>query len=306
MITRDRLLPAVHPAVRAAVAALEAGRPVLLYDADGREEETDIVLPAQAATPGEVRRLRMDAGGLVCTAIAPEHHQALGLPFAADLLQGAAGTHPVLAELAPTDIPYDARSSFGITLNHRDTYTGVTDADRALTMRELATFLAQVPAMDPEAAQIELGRRFRSPGHCILLNGASGGLQERQGHTELSLALARLAGITPVMTLCEMMDPASGQALSKKDAWSYADAHGLRFLTGRDVIDACQTTTPTTKPGRPPETTARPLETAIRPRQPPAPTPDPPHQVAQAASPRERTSAGRKRRTARHAPTSVS
>ncbi len=68
-----------------------------------------------------------------------------------------------------------------------------------------------------------------------LLNGAPGGLGSRQGHTELSLELARLAGLPPITTVCEMMDPTSGQALSRSDAEAYAEAHGLVFLTGAEV-----------------------------------------------------------------------
>lgn len=224
-----------------ALQALRQGQPVLLYDADGREEETDIVVASQFATPQSIRFLREAGGGLVCTAIAPEHHRKLGLPFLADLVRAGAERHPVLRHMHADDIRYDpSKSSFGLTINHRSTYTGIPDGDRSLTVRELATFLGRVEALVPEQAQREFGQEFRAPGHCILLNGAEGGLAARQGHTELSIELARQAGLVPCTTICEMLDPASGKALGKKAAQAYAQANGLVFLTGRDVIDAWQ------------------------------------------------------------------
>lgn len=236
----------MDPTVTRAIAELEAGRPVLIYDADGREEETDMVILSEHATPERIATMRQDAGGLICTAVPPAFHHRLGLPFMADLLAQAAHDHPVLGRLAPDDIPYDARSSFGVTLNHRDTYTGITDDDRSLTIRELARLVGETETMDPDAAAAAMGDRFRSPGHCILLNGAVGGLEERQGHTELTLALARMTDGVPCTTMCEMMDPTSGKALPQKAARDYADAHGLYILAGQDILDACKEQNPTT------------------------------------------------------------
>lgn len=224
-----------------ALEALRRGEPLLLYDADGREEETDLVIASGHATMEAIRRLRTEAGGLLCTAIAPEHHQKLGLPFLSDLIRGAADDVPVLRHMRADDIRYDpSRSSFGLTVNHRSTYTGIPDGDRSTTIRELAGFLARLDAMPADQAQREFGREFRAPGHCILLNGAPGGLAARQGHTELSLELARQAGLVPSTTICEMLDPHSGKALGKKQAMAYAQAKGLVFLEGRDVMSAWQ------------------------------------------------------------------
>lgn len=231
--------PPVHPPITAAAHALRDGQIVLLYDADGREEETDMVVLSQHATPETLRTLRHDAGGLVCTAVAPEHHAALGLPFLTDLIQDAASRHPALAALLPDDIQYDgSKPAFGLTINHRDTFTGITDEDRGLTISELAGFLADIDGMPRDEARAAFGERFRAPGHVHLLNGAPGGLHARQGHTELSLALARLSGATPCTTVCEMLDPATGKALQRAGAEAYAAEHGLVFLTGADVVRA--------------------------------------------------------------------
>lgn len=222
-----------------ALVALREGNPILLYDSDGREGETDLVIASQHATPELIHLLRTDGGGLLCTTIAPEHHEKLGLPFLADLLESAAQRHPVLAAMKANDLRYDpSRSSFGLTVNHRRTFTGIPDADRALTICELARFVSIMDGMTASLAQGAFGTEFRAPGHVILLNGHSGGLGSRQGHTELSLELARRAGCIPSTTICEMLDPTSGRALGKKEAQAYAQAKGLVFLTGQDVLDA--------------------------------------------------------------------
>jgi 3,4-dihydroxy 2-butanone 4-phosphate synthase len=234
-----------------ALNALRSGRPILLYDADGREEETDMVIASEFVTPEWIRLLRTDGGGLLCTAIAPEHHNRLGLPWLSDLLAQAGESAPVLKALAPDDIAYDAsKPSFGLTINHRTTFTGITDRDRATTISELATFLCETGEMPDADAQARFGLEFRAPGHVILLNGAPDGLADRQGHTELSLEMMRMAGLATSSTICEMMGP-HGDALSKKAAEAYAETHDLVFLTGQEVMDAwktLQTTTETVEP----------------------------------------------------------
>lgn len=243
------LLGAAVKPIEAAYAALRRGEAVLLYDADGREEETDLVVASQHATPQAIRLLREAGGGLLCTTVAPEHHRKLGLPFLADLVQEGAKSHPVLRHLLADDVKYDpSKSSFGLTVNLRTTYTGIPDNDRSATIQALASFLGHVDQMRDAEAQKEFGRLFRSPGHCILLNGAEGGLSKRQGHTELSIELVRQAGLVPSTTICEMLDSDAGKALGKKAAQDYAARNGLVFLTGRDVTEAWPTRTaaPTT------------------------------------------------------------
>ncbi len=237
--------PPVHTLQRATQALLN-GEIVLLYDADGREEETDMVALAQHCTPEVLRTMRQEAGGLVCTAIAPEYHAALDLPFLSDLIQGATAAHPVLAGLLPDDIAYDgSKPAFGLTINHRDTFTGITDEDRSLTMTELAKLLGDADLTDRAKLRTEFGARFRAPGHVSLLNGAPKGLEQRMGHTELSLELARQSGGVPITTVCEMMDD-NGKALDRAGAEAYAKEHGLVFLTGDDVVEAWKATQPLT------------------------------------------------------------
>lgn len=213
-----------------ACADLRAGKFVLMYDADGREEEVDLFVAAEHATPAAVRTLRKDAGGLVFLAVDPRVGRALELPFLQELYEEDSARHPVLKRLIPNDIRYDTRSSFSLTINHRRTFTGITDVDRSLTITEFAKLAA---APDVQA----FGERFRAPGHVHLCVGADRLLHQRQGHTELGVALARLAGVTPVLAGCEMLSD-SGRALPKVEAAAWAARHGATLIEGRLVHDA--------------------------------------------------------------------
>src|SRR5438067_3893052 len=97
-----------------AAELLRAGKPILLHDADGREEECDLFFAAEHATPAAVRMLRQEAGGLVFLAVDPSVGKALELPFLQDLYAEASEAHPVLQRLIPNDIKYDTRSSFSL------------------------------------------------------------------------------------------------------------------------------------------------------------------------------------------------
>ncbi len=215
--------------IEQAITALKEGRFILLYDFDDREGETDFAIRSDAVTPAHIRQMRKDGGGLICTAVHPEAAQRLGLPFASDVFRACTD----VAE-KEGDIPYDRmnHSSFSLWVNHRDTFTGITDRDRALTINAVA---AQVKkSLNGGGANFHAD--FRTPGHCALLRAAEGLLTRRRGQTELSVALAEIAGITPAITICEMLDDESGNALSKEDAKAYARRHGLVFVEGEDVL----------------------------------------------------------------------
>lgn len=216
----------------AAIQNLRAGKFVLLYDADGREEEVDLFVAAEHATPRAVRHLRQDAGGLVFLAVDPRIGDALQLPFLHELYAEDAARHPVLQKLIPNDIRYDTRSSFSLTINHRQTFTGITDNDRSLTITRFAE-LARKPTVEA------FGQQFRAPGHVHLCVGADKLLHQRQGHTEIGVALARLAGpsVVPVLAGCEMLAD-DGNALGKADALRWGEKHGAVLLDGQAVMDA--------------------------------------------------------------------
>ncbi len=217
-----------------AIESLRKGNVVLVYDSDCREGETDIVMPAHATTPKHVATMRRDAGGLICVAIHPMAAQRLGLPFMSDLLKHASDFKISEVVEKPGDISYDISSSFSLWVNHRKTFTGITDIDRALTINEIS----EVVQHSLNGETVDFGKEFRSPGHVPLLRAAHDLLSERKGQTELSIALAELANITPAMVLCEMLDENTGKALSKKDAKLYANHNDLVFLEGGEIVEA--------------------------------------------------------------------
>ncbi|MFA5398103.1 MAG: 3,4-dihydroxy-2-butanone-4-phosphate synthase [Methanogenium sp.] len=216
--------------IEKALEAFKRGEFVLLYDFDDREGETDFAIRSDAVTPAHIVRMRKDGGGLICTALHPQAAKNFGLPFASEILQP---TH--LAEQAG-EIPYDRRnhSSFSLWVNHRDTFTGITDIDRALTVTRLAEQVKKTlnGGGDTFAAD------FRTPDHMALLRAADTLLDQREGQTELSIALAEMAGVTPAVTICEMLDETTGRALTKENARKYADLHGFVFLEGSEVKEA--------------------------------------------------------------------
>jgi 3,4-dihydroxy 2-butanone 4-phosphate synthase len=205
-----------------ALDAFRRGEPVCIHDADDREGETDLVYPAGAVTPASVARLRNDAGGLVCVALADEVARAFELPFLQEALD-----HPAAAD---HDLAYDERSSFSLSVNHRETHTGITDEDRALTISELAA-AANAPS------EMEFAELFRTPGHVHVLRGAPDLLANRQGHTELGLALAQAADVPPAVVVCEMLDDETGQAMSPQDAALYAESNDIPYLEGQSIVE---------------------------------------------------------------------
>lgn len=213
-----------------ALTALTEGRFILLYDFDDRERETDFAIRADAVGPREIVTMRRDGGGLICTAILQDAARRLGLPYAREVLQEYA-----VAEKTG-DIPYDPKnqSSFSLWVNHRDTFTGITDRDRALTI----TSIAEEVKLSLNGGGCAFSTRFRSPGHVAVLIAAEKLLDQRHGQTELSIALAQMAGINPAVTICEMLDENTGNALKKDDALRYARDHGLVFIEGSEVLEA--------------------------------------------------------------------
>jgi 3,4-dihydroxy 2-butanone 4-phosphate synthase len=212
-------------ALERATVAFRAGDPVLVHDADDREGETDILYPAHAVTPAAVARMRNDGGGLIFVALTAAVADRFDLPFLHESVDHPANDH--------SDLGYDAHPSFSLTVNHRDGFTGVTDDDRALTIRRLGEVSG-----DETYGVDAFADEFRTPGHVHILRGAPGLLDDRRGHTELGLALAHAAGVAPAVAGCEMLDDETGGALSTASAQAYARRHDLPFVEGAALIRA--------------------------------------------------------------------
>jgi 3,4-dihydroxy 2-butanone 4-phosphate synthase len=226
----------ISDTINTALDELKNGKFVLVYDADGREEETDFIIGAQFVTPEAIGIMRRDGGGLIFLIVDHATKEKLGLPYLADLFYKEGNRWPVLKELIPNDIPYDTKSSFSITINHRKTFTGITDKDRALTVSEFAKIAEEIKELTRIKAQRRFGQLFRSPGHIPLCNSSDKPLSNRFGHTELGVALVTMAGLTPIAAGCEMMDTIN--ALPKEEAIKYAKEHNLIFLEGKEIREA--------------------------------------------------------------------
>jgi len=220
-----------------AITDLQNGKFVLIYDDDDREGEADIIMASEFVAPESIRTMRKDGGGLIFLMTSSEIADKLKLPFLADLFSVVDDKYPVLKELIPNDIPYDSKSSFSLYINHRDTFTGITDIDRSLTMNKFADLAKKIENIEDGAATKMFGKEFRSPGHIPICVASKNLLNERVGHTELVVSLLKMAGVMPVGSGCEIMGD-TGRALSKTKAKQYADENGFVFLEGKDIIKA--------------------------------------------------------------------
>jgi len=204
-----------------ALAALKNGKMIVIFDGEDREGEADLVFSARFATQKKIETLRKYGGGLICAAIEKKSADYAGLPFFTDILEKS-GT--LLNRISCRKTAYGDKPAFSLPINHCNVYTGITDNDRALTIRKLDEAVHQ--------GMRNFAKHFYAPGHVFLLIGR--GLKNRRGHTELALELARRSGLNGVMVLCEMLG--RGNALSKEGAKKYAQVHKLVFMEGKEII----------------------------------------------------------------------
>ena len=223
-----------------AVTSLRNGNFVLIHDDDNREDEVDLVTSSSSLTPEHIAIMRKDAGGLICTAISKELSVKLGLPYLYDVLNIFGNANRTIAKINQNSSPYGDKPSFSITLNHNNTYTGITDYDRALTISSLADICSELTATTDQNIQKKILEKFqngfRTPGHVPILIASKGLLNERKGHTEMSIFLTKIANITNITTICEMLDPHNYKALSYKDAVEYAKNNNLVIIEAKELI----------------------------------------------------------------------
>ena len=214
--------------IHEAIQALKEGKFILLYDFDDRERETDLTIAASAVTYQDICTMRNDGGGLLCTAVHPLAAERIGLPYATEILSACNAVEK------SGDIKYDRKnhSAFSLWVNHRDTFTGITDRDRSKTIQEIANVVKR----SLNGGDVEFQNEFRTPGHVPILRAAQNLLDDRRGQTELSIALALMAEIVPAVAVCEMLDNFNGYALSKEEALLYAEKHGLVFIEGEEFV----------------------------------------------------------------------
>ena len=214
-----------------AIEALRAGRFVLVHDDKGRENEVDLVVAAEHIKPHHVESMRRQAGGLLCLAISHEIASKLGLVYMHDIISGLGKVNPVFTKLTQGRAAYGDRPSFSISINHRETFTGITDRDRALTISKMAQVCNNIDSTGPET----FAENFRAPGHVPLLIASKGLLRDRMGHTELCIYLMQLAGLTPAVAMCEMMDSETHGSLTLEKASEFAKRNGTPLIDSEEL-----------------------------------------------------------------------
>lgn len=209
-----------------AIIAFSNGKFVLVHDDKGRENEVDMVIAAEFVTPKHVGTMRRHAGGLICAAISHESALKMGLMYMHDILEHMSTTAPMLSKMISGKAPYGDRSAFSISVNHRDTYTGITDNDRALTINKMAEVCRNINSNGPEM----FANSFRAPGHVPILIASKGLLNDRMGHTELCMYLAEVSGHIHSVAMCEMLDLNTHRAMTIEEAEKYAIENNVLIL----------------------------------------------------------------------------
>src|SRR5882672_5699195 len=191
--------------IEQALEDIRRGRMVVVCDGEDRENEGDLVMAAQFATPEAVNFMAKEARGLICLALSAERCEALGLKLMA----------------AKNEAPL--QTAFTVTIEAAGgVSTGISAHDRAHTIQT---------AIDPASGPAEIV----VPGHMFPLRAKDGGVLERTGHTEASVDLARLAGLTPAGVICEVMND-DGTMARVPDLVPYCERHDLKMITVAELI----------------------------------------------------------------------
>ncbi|MBI1829717.1 MAG: 3,4-dihydroxy-2-butanone-4-phosphate synthase [Thaumarchaeota archaeon] len=215
-----------------AISSLRKGGFVLLHDANKRENEVDMVVAAEFVTPEHISRMRQDAGGLICLSIDHSFAKTLGLNYMHDILSNAQNIDNQSKKMIMGTAPYGDKPSFSISINHTQTYTGITDRDRALTINEMAHLYKNTNGNKKEI----FISSFKTPGHVPLLIASERLLSDRLGHTEMSIYMTNLAGLCPAAAICEMLDSETHTALSIEKAKKYAKENTIPYFDGNEII----------------------------------------------------------------------
>jgi 3,4-dihydroxy 2-butanone 4-phosphate synthase len=214
------------------IHALKEGNFILIHDDKQREDEVDMVIAAEHIKPHHIASLRNQAGGLICLAITNEITQKLGLMYMRDILGSLSHLNSMFSKISHIKSPYGDNPSFSISVNHCDTFTGITDIDRALTIARMAEVCRNIDSGGTD----DFVNSFRAPGHVPILIASTNLLKERAGHTELSIYLMQLAKLIPAVVICEMLDSTTFRALSIDKAKKYADESGTILLESDQLI----------------------------------------------------------------------
>jgi 3,4-dihydroxy 2-butanone 4-phosphate synthase/GTP cyclohydrolase II len=183
----------------------KAGRIFIMIDDEDRENEGDLIIPAEHATPEAINFMARYGRGLICLALDRHRVETLGLPLVSRQNSSRHGT------------------AFTISIEARDgVTTGISAADRSHTIQV---------AIDPESN----ARDIVTPGHVFPLAARDGGVLVRTGHTEAAVDISRLAGLNPSAVICEIMND-DGSMARLPDLIAFAQLHGMKIGTIEDLI----------------------------------------------------------------------
>ena len=189
-----------------AIAAIARGEIVVVVDDEDRENEGDLIMAAEFATPERIAFFLQHTSGVICAPVTSERARRLALG-------------PMVQQNTESQ-----RTAFLVTVDARDgTTTGISAADRAATIRAL---------VDPATRPDDLLR----PGHIFPLEARDGGVLKRAGHTEAAIDLAGLAGCAPVGVLCEIVSEDRHDMARRPELERFCDRHGLVLVTIADLI----------------------------------------------------------------------
>ena len=191
--------------IEEAVADLKAGKIILVSDDEDRENEGDMICAAEFATQENVNIMATYAKGLICTPMSAELARKLDL-------------YPMVAE--NTD---NHETAFTVSIDHISTTTGISAAERSITA---------LKCIDPNSKPTD----FRRPGHMFPLIAKKGGVLVRNGHTEATVDLCRLAGLNPCGLCCEIMAE-DGTMMRTPQLWEVAKKFGFKFITIKALQD---------------------------------------------------------------------
>ena len=189
-----------------AASSLQRGRGVLIVDDDDRENEGDLIFSAETLTHEQMATLIRECSGIVCLCITKSKAKSLKLP----------------QMVSQNTSPYGTAFTVSIEAAEGVT-TGVSAADRVRTVKA---------AIAPEARPTDL----RHPGHVFPLVARDGGVIERPGHTEATIDMMRIAGLSPHGVLCELTNP-DGTMARLPQVHSFGVQQGIPLLSVRDIVD---------------------------------------------------------------------
>ncbi len=189
-----------------AVAAIGRGEIVVVVDDEDRENEGDLIMAAEFATPDKVAFFLHHTSGVICAPVTRERARELDLP------------------LMVIDNTESMRTAFTVSVDVRHgTTTGISAYDRSATIHSL---------VDPTTRASDLLR----PGHIFPLEAREGGVLKRAGHTEAAIDLARMAGLYPAGVLCEVVNEKKDDMARVPELERFADEHGLLFISIADLV----------------------------------------------------------------------